>query len=86
MRYLEVKVLKQADRVHFAPYVSHLSRTPPSVLQVRATLRDQEDELAAVSTDEQREEAIALANEQEDWLYDEGWSEDAKTYRKKRWS
>lgn len=25
-----------------------------------------------------------MANEQEEWLYDEGWTEDAATYRKKR--
>lgn len=47
-------------------------------------LRDVEDKLAAVSTEEQREEAIALASSQEDWLYDEGWDEDAATYRNKR--
>lgn len=53
-------------------------------MKVRATLRDAEDNLAAVSTEEQREEAIALATSLEDWLYDEGWDEDAATYRKKR--
>lgn len=37
-----------------------------------------------VSTEEQREQAITLANEQEEWLYDDGWNEDAATYRKKR--
>lgn len=52
--------------------------------QVRGTLRDLEDKLEFVSTEEQREEAIALANELEEWLYDEGWDMDATTYRKKR--
>lgn len=47
-------------------------------------MRDEEDELDAVSTEEQREEAINLANELEEWLYDDGWTEDANTYRKKR--
>ena len=37
-----------------------------------------------MSTEEQREQAIALANEQEEWLYEDGWTEDAATYRKKR--
>lgn len=54
------------------------------LLKVRGTLRDLEDKLAQVSTEEQRETAIALANEQEEWLYDDGWNEDAATYRKKR--
>ena len=37
-----------------------------------------------MSTEEQREEAITLATEQEDWLYDDGWDMDAATYRQKR--
>lgn len=37
-----------------------------------------------MSTEEQREEAIALATEQEEWLYDDGWDMDAATYRQKR--
>lgn len=37
-----------------------------------------------VSTEEQRDEAIALSTEQENWLYDDGWDMDAATYRKKR--
>lgn len=52
--------------------------------QVRAALRDFDANLEIVSTEEQREEAIALATEQEDWLYDDGWDMDAATYRKKR--
>lgn len=52
--------------------------------QVRATLRDADDKLELVSTEEQREEGITMANELEEWLYDDGWSEDAATYRKKR--
>lgn len=51
--------------------------------QVRAALRDDTD-LEMVSTEEQRDEAIALSTEQEDWLYDDGWDMDAATYRKKR--
>lgn len=52
--------------------------------QVRAALRDFDTNLEIVSTEEQREEAIALATEQEDWLYDDGWDMDAATYRQKR--
>lgn len=51
---------------------------------MRASLRDLDDKLESVSTEEQREQAIALANEQEEWLYEDGWDEDAATYRKKR--
>lgn len=52
--------------------------------KVRGVLRDAEGGLAVVSTEEQREEVIALASSLEEWLYDEGWEEDAATYRKKR--
>lgn len=52
--------------------------------QVRAALRDYDANLGIVSTEEQREEAINLATEQEEWLYDDGWDMDAATYRKKR--
>lgn len=52
--------------------------------QVRAALRDFDANLEIVSTEEQREEAINLATEQEEWLYDDGWDMDAATYRKKR--
>lgn len=51
--------------------------------QVRAALRD-DTNLEMVSTQEQRDVAIALSTEQEDWLYDDGWDMDAATYRKKR--
>lgn len=51
---------------------------------MRATLRDAEDSLGKVSTEEQREAGIALANELEEWLYDDGWDENAVVYRKKR--
>lgn len=47
-------------------------------------MRNLEGETESVSTEEQREEAVALANELEEWLYEDGWSEDAATYRKKR--
>lgn len=52
--------------------------------QVRGALRDFDANVEVVSTEEQREEAIALATEQEDWLYDDGWDMDATTYRQKR--
>lgn len=51
---------------------------------MRGALRDLEDKLESVSTEEQREKAISLANAQEEWLYDDGWDEDMATYRKKR--
>ncbi|CAM9800915.1 unnamed protein product, partial [Ectocarpus sp. 4 AP-2014] len=54
------------------------------ILKVRAALRDFDANLEVVSTEQQREEAIVLATEQEDWLYDDGWDMDATTYRKKR--
>ncbi|CAM9929756.1 unnamed protein product [Pylaiella littoralis] len=53
------------------------------ILKVRAALRD-DTNLEMISTEEQRDEAIALSTEQENWLYDDGWDMDAATYRKKR--
>ncbi|CAM9469770.1 unnamed protein product [Ascophyllum nodosum] len=79
----KLDALRAADEVRRE--TSHAKNDLESyILKVRGTLRDQEEELSAVSTQEQREKVIELANEQEEWLYDEGWSEDAKTYRKKR--
>jgi hypoxia up-regulated 1 len=54
------------------------------VYKVRNRLRDEEDQLAVVSTSEQREEAIELCNTVEDWLYDEGKSQEVSVYKTKQ--
>lgn len=68
------------DRSAYHLVVAH---TCPSI-QARGILRDADDALVSVSTQEQREKAIGVANELEDWLYDDGWEETAAVYRKKR--
>jgi len=53
------------------------------VLQLRAKFND-DDDLALVCTEEKREELVAEAYRLEDWLYDEGYDEEAAAYDEKR--
>lgn len=53
------------------------------VLQLRAKFND-DDDLALVCTEEKREELVAEAYRLEDWLYDEGYDEEAAVYDEKR--
>jgi len=53
------------------------------VLQLRAKFNDNDD-LALVCTEEKREELVAEAYRLEDWLYDEGYDEEAAVYDEKR--
>lgn len=50
---------------------------------IKNKLVDFEDEIAAVSTQEQREELLNSASKAEDWMYDEGYDADFETYTKK---
>jgi hypoxia up-regulated 1 len=54
------------------------------VYKVRNRLRDEEDQLAVISTSEEREEAIELCNAVEDWLYDEGKNQELSAYKSKQ--
>lgn len=50
---------------------------------IKNKLSDFEDEIAAISTEEQREALLKSASEAEDWMYDEGYDADLETYKKK---
>ncbi|KAG5182248.1 heat shock protein 70 [Tribonema minus] len=55
------------------------------ILMVRnAAGEDAKKELKAVTTEEQREELVTLANQLEEWLYDDGWDEEASVYKAKK--
>lgn len=51
--------------------------------KIKNKLMDQEDEIAKVSTEEQREELRMLADAAEEWLFDEGDTADLETLRAK---
>merc|ERR1712137_1189892 len=50
---------------------------------IKNKLSDFEDEIAAISTEEQREALLKSASEAEDWMYDEGYDADLETYKNK---
>lgn len=50
---------------------------------IKNKLADFEDEIAAVTTQEQRDALLKSASEAEDWMYDEGYDADLETYTKK---
>lgn len=50
---------------------------------IKNKLADFEDEIAAVTTEEQREALLNSASQAEDWMYDEGYDADFETYTKK---
>lgn len=50
---------------------------------IKNKLADNEEEIAAISTEEQREALLKSASEAEDWMYDEGYDADLETYKKK---
>mmetsp|Transcript_582 Transcript_582/g.813 ORF Transcript_582/g.813 Transcript_582/m.813 type:complete len:936 (+) Transcript_582:121-2928(+) len=55
------------------------------ILMVRSAAGyDAKDELLNVTTEMQRKELVDLANELEEWLYDDGWDEEAAVYRSKK--
>lgn len=57
------------------------------VLKVRGNMGDDlTKQLEDVTTEEQRTEMLRLANELEEWLYDEGWDEEASVYIAKKQS
>ena len=50
---------------------------------IKNKLLDFEEEIAAISTEEQREALLASATEAEDWMYDEGYDAGLETYTEK---
>jgi hypothetical protein len=50
------------------------------IYKVKNRILDDEDKLKSVSTDEQRQEVIDLANAAEEWLYDEGRDQKVEVY------
>jgi hypothetical protein len=51
---------------------------------VKNTISDREDELSAVSTEEQRASVVAMADAAEEWLYDEGRGQSIAVYNDKQ--
>jgi hypoxia up-regulated 1 len=51
--------------------------------KIKNKLMDHEDEVAKISTEEQREELLKLASAAEEWLFDEGDTADLETVRAK---
>lgn len=57
------------------------------ILSVRNRLgEDAKETILEVTTSDQRQSIVELANQLEEWLYDDGWDEDASTYRSKHMS
>ncbi len=50
------------------------------ILHVRGTLRDQEEAFAAVSTPNQINSVLELADELEEWLYEDGLDVETEVY------
>lgn len=53
------------------------------IYKIKNQLADHEEEIAAISTEEQREALLKAAAEAEDWMYDDGYDADLETYTKK---
>mmetsp|Transcript_70679 Transcript_70679/g.147213 ORF Transcript_70679/g.147213 Transcript_70679/m.147213 type:complete len:782 (-) Transcript_70679:108-2453(-) len=54
------------------------------IYKVKNTIADQEEELAKVSTEEQRTKVVDAANAAEEWLYDEGRGQTIAVYAAKQ--
>lgn len=54
------------------------------IYKVKNRIMDDEDKLKAVSTEEQRQEVVDLANNAEEWLYDEGRDQKVEVYQEKQ--
>lgn len=71
--------LKEADDLKKATEAA-LNELEGYIYKVKNTIADQEEELKAVSTEEQRQEVIDMANAAEEWLYDEGRGQTIAVY------
>eukprot|EP00599_Poterioochromonas_sp_BG-1_P004886 CAMPEP_0173141230 /NCGR_PEP_ID=MMETSP1105-20130129/5369_1 /TAXON_ID=2985 /ORGANISM="Ochromonas sp., Strain BG-1" /LENGTH=913 /DNA_ID=CAMNT_0014054391 /DNA_START=66 /DNA_END=2807 /DNA_ORIENTATION=+ len=78
-----LRALQAADEIRKAKAAA-LNDLESYIYKVKNRLLDEEDKLKAVSTDEQRQEVIDLANTVEDWLYDEGRDQTVLVYKGKQ--
>jgi hypoxia up-regulated 1 len=71
--------LKEADDLKKATEAA-LNELEGYIYRVKNEIADREDELKAVSTEEQRQEVVDMANAAEEWLYDEGRGQSIAVY------
>jgi hypoxia up-regulated 1 len=71
--------LKEADDLKKATEAA-LNELEGYIYRVKNEIADREEELKAVSTEEQRQEVVDMANAAEEWLYDEGRGQSIAVY------
>eukprot|EP00602_Paraphysomonas_sp_CaronLab_P000254 CAMPEP_0185031700 /NCGR_PEP_ID=MMETSP1103-20130426/19316_1 /TAXON_ID=36769 /ORGANISM="Paraphysomonas bandaiensis, Strain Caron Lab Isolate" /LENGTH=910 /DNA_ID=CAMNT_0027567315 /DNA_START=111 /DNA_END=2843 /DNA_ORIENTATION=- len=74
--------LNAADELRLAKAAA-LNDLEAFVYKIRGRFREEDgdDKLGAVSTDEQREDIIAMCDDVEDWLYGDGRDQDVSVYK-----
>eukprot|EP01039_Chlorochromonas_danica_P006723 gene6723-7432_t len=77
-----LRVLQQADEARKAKAAA-MNDLEAYIYKVKNRIYDEEDQLKVVSTEEQRQEVVDLANASEDWLYDEGRDQTVAVYHAK---
>lgn len=75
--------LKEADDLKKATEAA-LNELEGYIYKVKNELSDREEELKAISTEEQRQAVVDMANAAEEWLYDEGRGQTIAVYNDKR--
>jgi len=75
--------LQLADKLRKAREAA-LNELEGYIYQIKNRILDEEDSLKSISTEQQRQDAIDLANQIEEWLYDEGRNENVEMYKKKQ--
>lgn len=78
-----LRALDQADTAR-KERAAALNDLEGYVYKVRNRVRDEEDQLAVISTSEQRDEVVELCNAVEEWLYDEGKNQEVSVYKSKQ--
>merc|ERR1711871_355533 len=77
-------MLRQAFVVVDNPeLISPVLWTPSKIAEARGKFIDEEEALSTVTTEEQRKAVVDMANELEEWLYDEGRNADLADYKAK---
>lgn len=82
---LRLRALQDADDLRKAKEAA-LNELEAFIYKVKNRISDDEDKLKAVSTEEQRQEVVDLANAAEEWLYDEGRDQSVEVYKNKQGS
>ena len=80
---LRLKALQDTDDLRKAKEAA-LNELEAYIYKVKNRIVDDEDKLKAISTDEQRQEVVDLANAAEEWLYDEGRDVGVEVYKAKQ--